>query len=149
MKKLTTIPAYLWAVICFLLVPITFIQNEAFAKQLAKLPFMKVHPVYSGGDLNRKYQKDSLVIAVNHPVKAALFGNRKQLVQVTFSSKGQLPDWIKQDIDYNFDGRPEFGVSIHTKDGETILTPVDPTVKSIRASSKVKEDWVIRVSLQK
>jgi hypothetical protein len=149
MKKLISIPAYLWAVMCFLLVPITFIQNGAFAKQLAKLPFMKVHPIYSGGELNRKYQEDSLFIAVNQPVKAALFNDSKQMVQVTFSTKGQLPEWIDQTIDYNFDASPDFEVVINTLNGETKLTPLSTTVKSLYASSKVKENWVIRVNLEK
>jgi len=149
MKRLLSIPAYLWAFICLLLVPITFIQNGAFARQLAKLPFMKVHPVYSGGELNRKYEEDSLFIAVNQPVKAALFNDSKQMVQVTFSTKGQLPEWIDQTIDYNFDGKPDFSVNIHTKDGKTTLAPLDPTVKSLWASSKVKDVWIVRVNLEK
>jgi len=150
MKKILTIPAYIWAVACFLLVPVTFIKNDAFAEQLAKLPFMKIHPKYNGGELNRNYEKDGLSVRINRPVYAALFGEgNKGFVQVTFSAPAQLPEQINQTIDYNFDNNPDFQVTINTLNGETNLIPLDQTVKSVYASSKVKEDWVIRVNIEK
>jgi len=150
MKKILTIPAYIWAVACFLLIPVTFIKNDALALQLAKLPFMKIHPKYNGGELNRKYDKGGLGIAVNKTVYAALFGEgNKGFVQVTFSTHGQLPELINQTIDYNFDASPDFEVVINTLNGETKLTPLSTTVKSLYASSKVKENWVIRINLEK
>lgn len=149
MKKILSIPAYIWAVACFILIPVTFIKNDTFAVKMAELPFMKVHPVYSGGELNREYEKDSLVIKVNKPVEATLFGSRKQMVQVAFSQKGQLPGSIDQTIDYDFDDNPDFRVTINTLDGETHLMPMGKTVKSLWVSARVKGDWVIRVNLEK
>jgi hypothetical protein len=150
MKKILSIPAYMWAVTCFLMVPVTFIKNDAFAEQLAKLPFMRIHPKYNGGELNRNYENDGLSIKVNMPVYAALFGeSNKGFMQVTFSALAQLPEQIDQTIDYNFDSSPDFKVSINTLNGETNLIPLDQTVKSLYASSKVKDSWVIRVNLEK
>ncbi len=149
MRKILAIPAYLWAVACFLLIPVTFVRNDAFAEQLATLSFMKVHPVYSGGEINRTYEKDDLLISINNPVSTVLLGDRKQMVQVSFSKRGQLPGMIDQTIDYNLDGNPDFRVIINTTHGETSLTPIDPTVKSLWLSSRLKEDWVIRVNLEK
>jgi len=117
--------------------------------KMAELPFMKVHPIYSGGELNREYKLDSLIIRVNNPVDATLFGGGNQVVQVTFSRKGQLPGLIDQTIDYNFDNHPDFKVTINTISGETNLIPIDKTVESLWLSSKVKEDWVIRVNLER
>jgi hypothetical protein len=150
MRKILSIPAYLWAVACFILIPVTFIKNDTFAAKLAKLPFMKVHPVYSGGDLNQQYDRDGLHIAVNKPVNATASGRgKKEMVQVTFSADGQLPEIIDQTIDYDFDNTPDFAVTIHTANGETKLTPLVPAVKSLWASSKMKEFWVIRINLEK
>jgi hypothetical protein len=149
MKKIRSLPAYCWAAICFLLIPVTFIKNDTLAMKMAELPFMKVHPIYSGGELNREYKKDSLIIRVNKPVDATLFGGGNQVVQVTFSRKGQLPGLIDQTIDYNFDNHPDFKVTINTISGETNLIPIDKTVESLWLSSKVKEDWVIRVNLER
>jgi hypothetical protein len=148
MKKLLTVSAYLWAVVCLVLIPVVFFKNDTLASQLATLPFMKVHPKYSGGELNRKYEKDSLVIMVNKPVNIALFGDKRQMVQMAFSRKGNLPGLIDQTVDYNFDNNPDFKVTINTTSGETNLTPLDQTVKSLSASSRVKDDWVIRVNLE-
>jgi len=149
MKKLLSIPAYLWAVACLLLIPVTFVKNDTFAEQLAKLPFMKVHPVYNGGEINREYSKDDIDITVNKPVGTTLFNNpHKRVVQVIFSASGKLPEMIDQTIDYNFDNTPDFKVRINTQNGQTDLMPLDQYVKSLRASSAVKETWVIRVNIE-
>jgi hypothetical protein len=71
------------------------------------------------------------------------------MVQVSFSKRGQLPGLIDQTIDYNLDGNPDFKVIINTTNGETNLTAIDQTVKSLWLSSRLKEDWVIRVNLVK
>lgn len=149
MKKLLILPAYLWAVACFLLIPATFVKNDTFARQLAGLSFMKVHPVYSGGELNREYEHDSMLIRINKPVNTSLFGNgSREIVQVTFSASGALPEQIHQFIDYDFDNHPDFEVTISTPDGKTGFTALQPAVKSLGASSKVKENWIIRVNLK-
>jgi hypothetical protein len=148
MKKLLTIPAYFWAVICMLLIPITFIGSSGFAKNLAKLPFMKIHPAFSGGEVDRTYISDSLTIAINKPVFPALFGEGKRgFVQVRFSGKVPLPVWIEEAIDYNNDASSDFTVKINTETGETVLLPISTKVKSSFISTKMKDDWVVRVDL--
>jgi hypothetical protein len=148
MKKLLSIPAYLWAVACFLIIPVTFVKNDAFAEQLTRLSFMKVHPVYSGGVLNQQYEKDGILISINHPVGTTLFNNgKKGMVQVKFASTGVLPELIEQVIDYNFDNIPDFKVIINTLNGETTFNSLNSTASSLRASSQVKENWVIRLNL--
>jgi hypothetical protein len=71
------------------------------------------------------------------------------MVQVKFCRKGQLPGLISQTIDYDFDNNPDFTVTINTLDGNTQFTPVNRSVRSLWASARVKEDWVIRVNLEK
>jgi len=148
MKNLISVPAYIWAIACLLLIPVMFIKNDALARQLVKLPFMKVHPVYSGGEQNRQYEKDGLTITVNKPVNNTAFGKgRKEMVQVSFATQGQLPDRIDQTIDYDFNNKPDFSLTINTLNGETELISINPVVRSLWASSKVKEIWVVRVNL--
>ena len=150
MKKILSVPTYIWAFACLLIIPVIFIKNDTLAEQLAKVPFMKVHPVYSGGVLNQAYDKDGLTIAVNKPVDATAFGHgRKEIVQVTFAAQGRLPDRIEQEIDYNFDNSPDFSITINTNNGATTLVPINPTVRSVWASSKVKDNWVVRINLEK
>jgi hypothetical protein len=148
MKKLMIFPAYLWAAICILLIPVTFIGNNGLAKHLARLPFMKINPVYSGGDLNYTTDHDGLVIMVNNPVFEALIGeSRRGFVQVAFSCQPELPATIEEAIDYDKDGLDDFNVNIDTGSGETTLQPLNKDVLSLNTSSRVKDSWVIRVNL--
>jgi hypothetical protein len=150
MKKLLAIPAYLWAIACLLLIPVTFIGNESFAKELARLPFMKVHPIYSGGDQAKIITDAELETTIYKPVFDALVGESKTgFVQVRFSSPSDtLPQFIKRDIDYNFDNAIDFSVDINTVTGETKISPVNCLVNKMNVSSRVKEDWIVRVSVK-
>jgi hypothetical protein len=148
MKKPMIVPAYLWAAICVLLIPVTFIGNDGLARQMARLPFMKINPVYSGGELQRTIEKEGLIIAINNPVFVALIGeSRRGFVQIRFAGRPQLPAAIQEAIDYNGDSTPDFHVDINTVSGVTTLDPLSKDVLSLNASSRVNEDWVIRVNL--
>jgi hypothetical protein len=150
MKKLIQIPAYLWAVVCMLLIPITFMGNNGFAKQLAKLPFMKVNPIYTGGDPDRSYQVDSLHITINKPVFQALIGeSSKGFVQVRFSPAVSLPATIAQSIDFNNDGSSDFYLTINTVTGDTEYRSQNKLCTGLNVSSRLKKDWVVRINLVK
>ncbi len=149
MKTLQNIIAYFWATLCFLLIPVTFVQNDLLSKQLTRFSFMRVHPVYSGGELNKTYESGNLLISVNHPVQSTLWKkSSKQVVQVAFSSTQALPELIEQTIDYNFDDVHDFKITVNTPNGKTELFPLNKKVKSLYASSKVKEKWIVRVNLE-
>jgi hypothetical protein len=146
MKRLLSIPAYIWAIICMFLIPITFMGNNFFAQKLSTLPFMKVNPVYTGGDSIRSYQQDSLLITINKPVFESLIGtSRKGFVQVRFS--GELPGIINSTIDYDNDNKPDFSLKINTVTGDTKLETLSENVTALDVSSKVKDYWITRVRI--
>jgi hypothetical protein len=148
MKKIWIFPAYLWASLCIILIPVTFIGNNGLARQLAKLPFMKVNPIYSGGETDRSYNHDSLTITINKPVFEALIGESAMgFVQVRFSAADKLPDNIAEEIDYDNDGKPDFSVSIDTNTGNTGFESLNKDVLSLLVSSKVYDEWIIRIKL--
>jgi hypothetical protein len=148
MKKLRIIPAYLWAAICFVLIPITFIKNDALAEKLAHLPFMKIHPKYSGGDERIAYIKNGLHISVFEPVYSGIRAKGSDgFVQVKFAGTNNMPDSINEVIDYDLNGDPDFSVSINTSNGETSLEKLNSHVRSIQVSSRVKDYWLIRVNV--
>ncbi len=150
MKKLLIIIAYIWAFACVLLIPLTFMGNANFAKQLAKLPFMKINPVFSGGEVARSFENNGLKVVIYKPVFAALIGESKSgFVQIKFSDDNQLPKLISQEIDYNNDGKTDFNININTVTGETKLKPLNGNVKSMAVSAKVKMDWIIRINIHK
>lgn len=148
MKKLLTIPAYTWAIVCALLLPITFIGNDFFAQKLAHLPFMKVNPKYTGGDVNRSYTKDGITTTIYKPVFTALIGqSSKGFVQVKYSAAKQLPAIIHSTVDYNNDAKPDLTLSINTTTGDTKLTSLSKDVLKVNVSSKVKDYWIVRVAM--
>lgn len=149
MKKILRLPAYLWAVLCVLLIPATFIGNAGFAKQLAKLPFMKISPVYSGGEIDRTIADNGLRIDIYKPVFEALIGeSSKGFVQVKFSADSILPVQIDREIDYDNDGSPDFKLAINTKTGDTQFESFNKYATDLGISAKVKDYWIVRVEMR-
>ncbi len=150
MKKLRTIPAYLWAVICVFLIPITFIGNEGFAKQLAKLPFMKINPIYKGGEVARITSDSTLKITINKPVFEALIGESSEgFVQIKFECDSLLPEIIRQNIDFNNDGVQDFKLAVNTKTSDTQFEALNKKdVIGLGISTMVKDYWIVRVEVR-
>ena len=149
MKKLLSIIGYSWAVLCLILIPATFVGNNAFANMLAKLSFMKVNARYSGGDADHVIAKSDYKIEINKPVFTALFGeSSKGFVQVKWVVGKELPPAIIDTIDFDSNGIPDFSVNIDTKTGKTEFKSFDKNVLGLHISSKVKESWLVRVDLK-
>jgi hypothetical protein len=148
MKKLRIIPAYIWASVCFILIPVTFIKNDALAEKLSRLPFMKIHPKYSGGDERLAYISNGLHISVFEPVYTGIRGKGPDgFVQVKFAGTHKMPAAINEAIDYDLNGDADFRVAINTSDGTTTLEKLNSRVQSIQVSSRVKDYWLIRVNV--
>lgn len=150
MKKIIQIFAYTWAFVCVLLIPITFMGNYQFATILSKLSFMKVSPVFTGGETARTIEKDSLKIIINKPVFEALIGkSSKGFVQIKFSGNNNLPKIINQEIDFNNDGTPDFKLYINTISNDTKLESINKNIRALIISSKAKDGWIVRVGIAK
>ena len=148
MKNPFKIPAYIWAFVCMLLIPVTFIGNNYFAQKFARLPFMKVNPVFTGGDVARSYVQDSLTISIYKPVFESLIGtSSKGFVQVKFTGSKQLPSLIHSAIDYDGDGKADFDLNINTLTNDTKFESLSQYVSKIDVSSKVKDYWIVRVKI--
>jgi hypothetical protein len=149
MKTILSIIGYSWAVICILLIPLTFIGNGSFANMLAKQSFMKVNARYSGGDIDHYLIKKDYKLEVYKPIFTALIGESSEgFVQVKWVVGKELPPAICDTIDFDNNGAPDFSVNIDTKTGKTELKAFDKNVTNLLISSKVKENWLIRVNLK-
>jgi hypothetical protein len=149
MKTLRTIPAYLWAVICVLLIPAAFIGNNSFAKQLAKLPFMKINPIYSGGEIARVTGDSALKITIYKPVFEALIGESSEgFVQVKFEGDSLLPEFIQKELDFDNDGVQDFKLAINTKTNNTQFDAFNKDLIDLGISTKVKDYWIVRVEVK-
>ncbi|MBN2348091.1 MAG: hypothetical protein JXJ22_04600 [Bacteroidales bacterium] len=149
MKRTISILAIIWAFFCTFIILIIFIKGPQFTRLFGKLPSMIISPVYAGGDLNYVVEGDSLKIAVNKPVFEALIGeSAKGFVQITFSGTGNLPQLIEQEIDYDKDLKPDFKLKINTIENKTEYLSISPNAGPLIVSSKVHDDWVVRIKVR-
>ncbi len=149
MKTMLSIIGYSWAVICLLLVPVTFIGNGSFANLLAKQSFMKVNARYSGGDIDHSLTKKDYKVEIYKPVFTALIGESSEgFVQVKWVVDKVLPPAICDTIDFDNNGSPDFSVNIDTKTGKTEFKALDKNVLGLNVSSLVKSSWLVRVNLK-
>jgi hypothetical protein len=148
MKRVISIIAIVWAFFCTVLILVVVINGPQLAQASAKLPFMKINPLFTGGELNYTVTKHSLVIAINKPVFEALIGKSKTgFVQVKFSGSRKALQLIEQEIDYDLDTKADFRLKINTLKNKTEFISLNPNVISVIVSSKVKNNWIVRIKV--
>jgi hypothetical protein len=148
MKKIKIIAGITWAFICLILILILFPGLNSFSSSAARLPFMKINPNYSGGEVAREYITENCTIVVHKPVFDGLFRERaKGFVQVDW--KGNLPEKFIDTIDYNSDSSPDFVIQIDRAISKTILNPLNTQVRDAGISTSTSFGWAARINLKK
>jgi hypothetical protein len=139
----------IWAFFCTIMLLTVIIAGPQLANVSAKLPFMKINPLFTGGDLNYVVEKDSLKITINKPVFEDLTGESAEgFVQIKFSVGKKLPPIIEQEIDCNKDAKADFKLKINTLQNKTEFTSLNPNAESLIVSSKVKKNWIVRIKVK-
>ena len=59
MKKIKIIAGIFWAFLCMILILILFPGLNSFSGSVARLPFMKINPNYSGGEVAKQIVSDN------------------------------------------------------------------------------------------
>ncbi len=150
MKKIATICGYIWAVLCLLIVLIMFPGLGFFSKQLASLPFMKINPIYSGGDVEQIKECKNYTLQIHKPVFEALIGESSEgFIQISWIWKDSLPGILNDSIDYNTDGKPDFIITVYTTNGDIQINPLNEKVKALIASAQTENGWIARIKLKK
>jgi hypothetical protein len=148
MKKIKIITGIAWAFICLILIIVLFPGLNSFSSSLAKLPFMKINPNYTGGEVAQSLVMDNCTIDIRRPVFDGLFGERqKGFVQIDW--RGEMPEEIIDTIDFDFDNNKDFAISINSKSSETILLPFNNKIRDIEISTPTSYGWSVRVNLEK
>ncbi len=148
MKKIKMIAGITWALICLILIIILFPGLNSFSSSAAKLPFMKINPNYTGGEVARQIISEGCTLDIRNPVFDGLITERKKgFVQLDW--RGNIPDQITDTIDYNSDRIPDFRIDIDRKNSKTVLNPLNSRVKDIIISTPTSYGWAIRVELAK
>lgn len=148
MKKIKIIAGIAWAFICLILIIVLFPGLNSFSSSLAKLPFMKINPNYTGGEVAQSLVMDNCTIDIRRPVFDGLFGERqKGFVQIDW--RGEIPAEIIDTIDFDFDNNKDFAISINSKSSETILLPFNNKIRDVGISTPTSYGWAVRVNLKK
>jgi hypothetical protein len=148
MKKIQIISGVLWAVVCLVLILFLFPGYNKLSASAANLPFMKINPNYSGGELVREIPTGNYSIVIRKPVFSGLIHERRTgFVQVDW--KGTLPGQLIDTIDYDLDGKPDFSLSINRDKRKTEISSLNPKVGSVRVSVPTSYGWAVRINLQK
>jgi hypothetical protein len=148
MKKAKIYLGITWAFAGLVLIIILFPGLAGFSGSLAKLPFMKINPNYTGGETAYTEIAPSCTLVVRKPVFDGLWKERKAgFVQIDW--RGTIPDMITDTIDYDRDGSPDFTVSIKTSSAESEVVPISNNARDINVSTPTSYGWALRVNLRK
>lgn len=148
MKKVKIIAGISWAFLGLIMIIILFPGLNTFSVSVSKLPFMKLNPKYSGGEIARQMITASCTLDIRKPVfNGFLKESNSGFVQLDWH--GTIPEMIKDSIDFDHDGNKDFCISINRKDSKTVLDSFNKKVKGILISTPTSYGWAARVGLIK
>ena len=148
MKKLKLISGVLWAVLCLFIVLALFPGLNTISGSFARLPFMKINPNYTGGEIARHITAANYSKDIRKPVFDGLAGERRKgFVQVDW--RGEIPEILSDTIDYDLDNKPDFRIHISKSQAITEIEPVSSKVGKVLVSTPTSYGWVVRVEVLK
>jgi hypothetical protein len=148
MKKVKIIAGISWALFCLILIIILFPGLNSFSLSVSKLPFMKLNPRYTGGEIADQVISKSCTLDIRKPVFNGFLKERNSgFVQLDWH--GTIPEILKDSIDYDHDGIKDFCVLIDRKNSKTVLDPINRKIKGVLISTQTSYGWAVRVGLIK
>lgn len=148
MKKVKIIAGISWAFFCLILIIILFPGLNSFSLSVSKLPFMKLNPRYTGGEIADQVISKSCTLDIRKPVFNG-FLKERNLGFVQLDWHGTIPEIIKDSIDYDHDGIKDFCVLIDRKNSKTVLDPINRKIKGVLISTPTSYGWAVRIGLIK
>ena len=147
MKKIKIIAGITWAFLCLILILVLFPRLNSFSDSASKLPFMKINPNYSGGEVAYQITAASCTTDIRKPVFEGLINERKKgFVQIDW--RGNIPDEITDTIDYDLDKKADFYVTIVRSQSKTSLKSFNSRVGEVLVSTPTSYGWALRVMLK-
>lgn len=148
MKRIKIIAGIAWAFAGLILIIILFPCLNSFSTSVSKLPFMKLNPRYTGGEVSRQIAAESCTLSIRKPVFNRFLKERNSgFVQLEWH--GILPELINDSIDYDYDGIKDFYISVDRNNSKTILKSFSKAVGDIKISTATSYGWAVRVALVK
>lgn len=148
MKKAKIIAGISWAFLGLILIIILFPGLNSFSVSVSKLPFMKLNPRYTGGEVANQIVAESCTLNIRKPVFNGFLRETKSgFVQLDWH--GTVPEMIKDSIDYDNDGKKDFCIQVNRKKSKTDLKSFNSKVKDVIISTPTSYGWAVRVGLLK
>jgi hypothetical protein len=148
MKKIKIIAGICWAIAGLILIIILFPGLNSFSVSVSKLPFMKLNPRYTGGEVTKQLISDKCTLDIRKPVFNGFLKERNSgFVQLDW--RGTVPEMIKDSIDYDNDGKKDFCIEVNRIKSESGLEVYNNKVKKILISTSTSYGWAARVELSK
>ena len=148
MKKVKIVFGVLWALFALLAIILLFPGLGSLSAAAARLPFMKINPNYTGGEIARRHITECCTLDIRQPVFDGLIGERKRgFVQVDW--RGNLPEEISDSVDYDFDDSPDFSIQVNRTGSATVLNPISSKVIDINISTPTSYGWAARINILK
>lgn len=147
MNKIKIIAGTIWALSGMILILILFPGLNGFSGSAAKMPFMKINPNYSGGDVIKHVTSGNYSLDIRKPVFDGLLKERKRgFVQLDW--RGNIPDEINDTIDYDLDNRADFRIRIIRSQNKTEIDSFNSRVGEVIISTPTSYGWAIRVEVR-
>jgi hypothetical protein len=148
MKKIAKIAGIAWAFIGLVAIIILFPALNGLSDSVAKLPFMKINPNYTGGAVAQQVVSSACTLDIREPVFDGLTGERRKgFVQLDW--RGNLPVKMIDTIDYDLDEVPDFIISVDRISSETSINLLSSKVNEIGISTPTSYGWAVRVKIEK
>jgi hypothetical protein len=148
MKKIKIIAGISWAFFGLILIIILFPGLNSYSVSVSKLPFMKLNPRYSGGEIAKRIVTDRCTLDIRKPVFNGFIKERNNgFVQLDW--RGNISELINDSIDYDQDGIKDFNISVDRKNSKTVLNPINSKVKDVIISTRTSYGWAVRVGIKK
>ncbi len=120
----------------------------SFSRSFAKLPFMKINPNYTGGEIAYERIQANCTIVTRKPVFDGLLKERNNgFVQIDW--RGEIPGEINDTIDFDLDNIPDFIIRINSETSDTQLDPMNQYVTGLDVSTSTSYGWAARIKLKK
>jgi hypothetical protein len=148
MKKLKIAAGLFWAFAGLIAIILMFPMLNNLSGAVSQLPFMKINPRYTGGEVSYQIVEKSCTLDVRKPVFNGFFKERNSgFVQIDW--RGTIPEIINDTIDYDRDGKKDFYVIIDRLKQKTEIFPFSELVHGTEISTPTSYGWAVRIGLSK
>ena len=147
-RNLRVTIAYVWAFATPLAVFALFLGWHQWSYLFSQLPFMRVHPRYTGGEIMESFTREGVTYHFHQPVVDGLIGDRKRgfiQVDVVFQQDRKSVDEI---FDWDWDGVDDFRLQMDD-DGEpsqgVVCQTYTPKLGGVKAAAATEKGWIVRI----